>query len=624
MKKGFECPGYSRPIKWYQRYAHSSSSETRTPREKACSIIWSKEPDNSEKPAQTTPAVSRKCLMNSDRRSLPHLWGHANEGEGLLERSEDFSTPVFDGDPLAEDGSEIFAKRVDDDHVDSLDMGDFWEIGTDSLNLILDPQESSAPIPSPRTICPDDQTTSLAKHYFSLICPINSCFDSPCNPFRSYIGELMLTCPLVFHCVMTMSAAHIGRREKSMAEVAIQHRDEAIAYLLPEISQNRSGNVKIEAILGSILLGVTSAWHDPSSLGLTHLNSGRTLFKRWIGDFHKTGNTRQHFVTDRNTSFLVGAMVYWEALMSFLTDGDLKSLEYISLFCKQQIGSVIYPNPWTGVSTPLFIYAAQAGVLSRQNRLARNLSSYVTSSAVRDEIYSKQLTEAARIERNVLEYEFPDRSLVDDTGDERTSVDDLETLGRIYRFVVLLQLYITFPDLLGRKDAPNSDLLISTSGLGPLSGSGNNTVPRMATVGLAATVLNLISSVPESSGIQVLLTLPLLVAGSALQGYAGNEDQGYNAGSLSIIEQEMLSLHSSRCMISHWRSFVRQRLTALYEYVGLDPIMRAGHILELVWTKADLTSSMAKGEANESSKSSSHIVHWIDTMVEERLESIFG
>ncbi|KAL1876812.1 hypothetical protein Plec18167_005222 [Paecilomyces lecythidis] len=422
-----------------------------------------------------------------------------------------------------------------------------------------------------------------------------------------------------------MSAAHIGRREKSMAEVAIRHRDEAIAYLLPEISQKGSGNVKIEVILGSILLGVTSAWHDPSSLGLTHLNSGRTLFKRWIGDFHKTGNTTQHFVTDRNTSFLIGAMVYWEALMSFLTDGDLKSLEYLSPFCKQQTGSVIYPNPWTGASTSLFIYVAQAGALSRQNRLARNLSSYVSSSAVRDEIYSKQLTEAARIERNVLGCTFPDRSLVDDTGDERTSVDDLETLGRIYRFVVLLQLYITFPDLLRRSDTPSPDLPMSTSGLGPLPESGNNTVPRKATVGLAATILNLILSVPENSGIQVLLTLPLLVAGSALQEYAGNDDQGYNARSLSIIEQEMLSLHSSRRMITHWRSFVRQRLTALYKYVGLDPIMRAGHILELVWTKADLATSTVEGEANESSsKGSSSVVHWIDTMVEERLESIFG
>lgn len=630
-KKGLECPGYSRPVKWCQQYNPATLKDART-REHCQSRSQSLETGNGSQDLQLTPPLYEKGSAYVDRMTIPQLWDYAldgslygNEIESFLEVDQNLSTPDFDLELTSRDEPDKSTEFLGHTQTDDLQAGDLLDINADTFNLILSRAESSQFTPPLFKIMPSDQTMVLSDHYFSLICSINSCFDSPYNPFRSYVAGLMLSCPLVFHCVMTMSAAHICRRKKEMADAVLEHRNEAISCLTLEEPGKGSRDIKVETILGSILLGMTSAWHDPSSLGLTHLHSGRALFKQWIGCLQSTRPLGKLLSTDRNASFLVGIMAYWEALTSFLIDEGPNAFDYLTPFCDQEAESFIYPNPWTGVSTSLFIYAARAGALSRQNRLARNLSSYITSTIVHDEIHSRQLQEATELKRKVLNYQLPDKSLIEDTGDKQTSLDDLQTLAKIYRFVVLLQLYITFPDLLNNDDAPSPELLVPGNNPKISPGEKSNTSCEMAVTALAATILNLIASVSENSGIRVLLTLPLIVAGSALQNCSKKDSQQYNASGLPTIEQEMLSLHSSRPMISYWRSFVRQRLNALYEHVGLEPIMRAKHILEVVWAKSDLMRSSIEDEVDEASSANSfRTIHWIDTMIEERLESIFG
>lgn len=104
----------------------------------------------------------------------------------------------------------------------------------------------------------ETQESILSDYYFSVICPINSCFDSLCNPLRSYVGAIMYTYPLIFQCVMAMSAAHLFQKRAEMINVVLDHRKAAISLLTSEMESETSKTTKGVSLLGSILLGMTS------------------------------------------------------------------------------------------------------------------------------------------------------------------------------------------------------------------------------------------------------------------------------------------------------------------------------------------------------------------------------
>ena len=486
------------------------------------------------------------------------------------------------------------------DYANDLDLGQLWDIPSP---LAGDSELFSAFL-SPALISADDKTIVLSEHYFSTVCPINSCFDSHHNPFRFFVRDLMGSSPLIHLVVMMVSASHICHIRNDMRSVALKHRSEAIA-LLKEFNIS-SVNKKFEVVLSSILLGMTSAWQDPTSLGLGHLRSSRTLFKEWSSDFDITTSMRSR-------SFIVGIMAYWEAMTSFLTTEGPANLKYLSPFYNQEHNDeIVYPNPWTGISTTLFIYAAEAGALCRQNRTMLALCSSTTSSLIRDEICVQQFSEAAGLEKKVLHYSAPILDRIEDCSDEHTPAHHFDCLAQIYRLSILLLLYITFPGLLGRNNEGNSippGIALQQSPQGSA---------RQEIVSLAVSLLNVVSSAPESSGIKILLTFPLILAGSALQKIPKAVPKRESASEIgySRIVDEVLSIHCSDDVLLHWRSFVRQKLQSLHRHIALDPILRAIQILDAVWLRADLSFSTNSDEAS--------LVHWMDVMAEERLESIFG
>ena len=386
--------------------------------------------------------------------------------------------------------------------------------------------------------------------------------------------------------------------------MALKHRNDAISYLKERSDLLREAN--FDAILGSVLLGMTSAWQNPASLGLAHLSSPRISFREWCARPDNPHLTRPG-------SFLLGIMAYWEVMAFFLTTESPNTLEYITRFCHQEHGnSTVDSNPWTGISTTLFIYAAQAGTLCRQNRAIHSLSDSITCPTLQSEIHSKQISDAAELELKILRYSPPIRNRIEDPGDILTTIPHLEYLAQIYRLAILLQIYITFPGLLQREREISGPSIAMP--LQPLKNT-----PREVTVALAVSILNVISSVLESSGIKVLLTLPLLIAGSALQDVRKLKHKQVRTGhpKCPAIIDEIMSLHCKNHMLSHWRSLVRQKLKSLHDNIGLDPILRAIQILEAVWLRADLL--MPADENKDGS-----YIHWMDVMTEERLVSIFG
>ncbi|KAI2821452.1 transcriptional regulator family: Fungal Specific TF [Aspergillus niger] len=194
------------------------------------------------------------------------------------------------------------------------------------------------------------------------------------------------------------------------------------------------------------------------------------------------------------------------------------------------------------------------------------------------------LERAKAIEDALQSYRTLSIHQIEDTADSRTPVDHLQRIASIYRLVGLLQLYMTFPELHG---AHSVDFSLTHSILG-----------------LATNVLTTIGVLPHTSGVYCLLTIPLIIAGSALQLPCFSSDVP-----TSMLQQDTYLF---------WRNFVRERVKTVQEIVGLVTIGRAQKILDKVWFLADMR------RAAEDPDQEWEYIQWTEVMSSENLESIFG
>ena len=110
------------------------------------------------------------------------------------------------------------------------------------------------------------EADTLSRYYFSVVCIINSGFDSRVNPFRVYVAESMSSSPVIYHSMLSMSAAHLYQQNKDLIRVALEHRTEAIACMRIELSRTDRKSFAEEdrnhrtatLLLGTLLLGMSS------------------------------------------------------------------------------------------------------------------------------------------------------------------------------------------------------------------------------------------------------------------------------------------------------------------------------------------------------------------------------
>lgn len=187
-------------------------------------------------------------------------------------------------------------------------------------------------------------------------------------------------------------------------------------------------------------------------------------------------------------------------------------------------------------------------------------------------------------------------------------------MAQVYQLTMLLELYRVFPELLDSEGQENAH---------PKSPS--STKPAEANhfeslVALAISCLTVLSSVPQTSGTKAIQLLPLVIAGSALQ-HSGQS----MADSLSITphcsSQVVVSLFSTRSVVTYWRSVVRERLTNLSRYVGLDSAKRGIKIVGKVWMRADMQSW---SDGTECEAEHRVLIDWAEVMSEENLDTLLG
>ncbi|KAL4738222.1 fungal-specific transcription factor domain-containing protein [Aspergillus similis] len=626
-RRAYDCPGYQRPLKWSSKYEVAANNDAATRK------------DARSKP--TTNALTRDLTVDTlssilspsalasalTPQHLPMSTGLAEHNASLYAASPDASFPEFEFNNITPQQYEQTSSS----------FPDFVQLSDDFDTNMGDCADFSVPLPL------EDQDTRISRHYFFHVCRINSCFDSGTNPMRVQIYEQMASGGLIYHCVLSMSAAHEG----NIGSTALTHRSKAMTCLKSELAQLKEGTDSgkllgsttdlSSALLGCILLGMTDAWHHPSNLGLTHLHGARALFKRWISI---TGTNDGTVTASPQRDFLVGIMVYWESLASFFTSQSLDALAYLDAFCGEGIRTKtqIHPNPWAGVCTPLFVYLAKAGTLARQRSLAKNFSNQMavpSATNIQAQLIADLTGHARRTETALLQYEIPARDRIRETADHLTPISHLQKMAQIYRLVALLEIYRNFPSLL--RTESNTTLRSATQKQDterPLENSSCK--DKLLT--MATAILTLIMGLPRTSGVNCVLTIPLVIAGSTLQpvkpsftaarqAERENGDEGsYQTGTAaetatawnSLLAPEILSISAQEETRLYWRDLVRERIRAVHSYVGLASVTRALDILENVWARADFQAIAADREAEM------EFVQWTEVMVGEKLETILG
>ncbi|KAF0322712.1 C6 zinc finger domain-containing protein [Colletotrichum asianum] len=424
---------------------------------------------------------------------------------------------------------------------------------------------------------------------------------------------MLNTSPLLYHCILSLSAAHLHQNDIGQVNISLQYQTGAISNLSKQLAEtsivnskepdtrrvessgtqsSKSLAVKDDLLLGAIFLGMTSAWHEASSTGLPHLYGTRHLFKGWISSNNLDHPDRRSDMTPVQT-FLSSSMMYWEAMSSFIHDQSLDVLDYLEIFDQSNAASSATPCPWTGVGSAISLHLAKVGTLARNKRALRSLNLVKNGERYRQALHVDLLNEASSLELAILSYELPVMYRVQDVGDPRTPSDYLLVIARCYQMSALLEIYRAFPELATSN-------IVEESGHLRKNGIEGRPQPNVV-VQLAFDILKMLRGMSASSGTVSTQTLPLLIAGSAL-------GQRFSSGTMES--------QPPNTDILHFREFVRARVLHLYRTVGLRIIKHAAIILNDVWSLMDTMDSGGECIQQE--------VHWIDVMCEKRLETMLG
>lgn len=374
------------------------------------------------------------------------------------------------------------------------------------------------------------------------------------------------------------------------------------------------------------------SWLDPCDLGIPHLLGARKLLAEWQAlavlvedDADAAPETDPWTSTaamqDPEKSFVIGALAYWESLLAFVVDQPLNTVDYLRCFCDESNLDVIHLHPWTGLSTPIFVYLAQVGILVRQKRLLTKTTVMGWISDL-EAVQGTIVAAASEVERLLLEYKLPPSSKTSDTGDPVASLAHLRNFAHSYRLASLLELYRSFPELLSKQMVSNSEQVFR-DGTSPsvwrdrsvqqMLSQGAEMAPNYILFNMATSVIAFLDEIPEQIGLSLTHTIAMIISGSVLCSLPEQDNQSQDLVEL-LVRSSM-----SRANVGKLRKAVQSRAHSNAKVSGLASFQRVTQLLELVWSRID---SLSEAETIEQKQPLS--VHWLDVMTESRLETVYG
>jgi hypothetical protein len=478
--------------------------------------------------------------------------------------------------------------------------------------------------------------TMLVEYYFSYVCQIFSSFDGTLNPFRSTVGRLWDGSAPIYYAIQSMAAAYLANHFPRMSPVGIQMQRETYRslYQVSQGCKDPSENLD-KTLLTVLLVGQTTAWHDPKDLGLVHLKTAKRLNRRRLDQQIGAVDNR----AQRQNDFFEQCILYWDMLAGFVED-DIDEFGFGEFDMEEMNTSMtpgsdsstsgeeegqIFPHPWTGVAPKVQKLFAQVGRLIRNYRKikAQDAASSLDFLSLdlgfeigfpQDSIATiEATTKAQALEEELLSFVPPSVSSLVDAGDENTPVQQYIYLAEAYRCAGLLEIYRIFPSILFKR-VPFTDNTFASSSpanqFSPFLPIPTTQPPSDFLISLAMHTISLLEKLPSTSGTRCLQPIVLIAAASELHfsppsiSISDPRSQFVPATSSSIFN----SLTNREVDIASARRFVTTRLQEFQLSLPAKPIVKAEMLVKETWERADLGQE----------------VFWMDVMDEMGWKTIFG
>lgn len=524
-----------------------------------------------------------------------------------------------------------------------------WDQTLESLDTLLD-LDQTCWLPSPQPLSHADMrcltlpgivrggpevTDKLIAFWFDQVCPIWSAFDSTLNLNRKIATDLMHHSSTVFSTLQSMSASFLSARLPQIKRpYAMGLLKAATVSIEAEAASLRTNAVLSDVPTGLLFslfcLGTTMCWLDARRLGLPFLKEAKELLRRVSLQQHRDGDDQHNMM-----AFFKKGLLYWEMLLSFVDDYNLPGDNddtYSSSNGSDEIRPLPPPahssdlllHPWTGISTKPARLFAQSVRLCRahRRRIAKPMSTEVAFSAAAEE-----MNKAVQLEAELLALDLAAFARINQqTGDERTPWVHLVDVAEAYQLSSLLQLYLTFPNLVARRHSLDSG-----------GGSLGDEIPcEERIIPLALELCRLLERIPCESGSRVIQPM-LYICASAGLCYPASRDQlimGRDVSPvapaatfgatdmLKYIDQMDAEEYESQDLgqpfisemavdVGSARSFIMRRLDSLECTLQPRPIAVAKQLVKAIWASYDEGKGCKGG-------------HWLDVMEGQGLRSLFG
>ncbi|KAJ5175291.1 Aflatoxin biosynthesis regulatory protein [Penicillium canariense] len=284
---------------------------------------------------------------------------------------------------------------------------------------------------------------TLIEYYFKEVAALFSSYDSQMNPFRTTVSRLWGSSLAMCRTMQSMAAATLVNDFPHFGPMGRKMRDEAVDII------TREAVMDDKALLALLMLGQTASWHDPKDLGISFFN----LLRKQINLIASSSNS-PHFgyakSISNNYRFFEEALIYWEMLLSFVTDNESMVFSDNSNPRASSMGESLVlqrvPHPWTGIARDTQFTVHEVGRLVRRERKRIRTRQFTSQD---DILRAHMAIEKAReLEERLLALAHPSEAEIVSPGDDETPVWHLLTMAEVYRCTGLMQLYRVFPDLL--------------------------------------------------------------------------------------------------------------------------------------------------------------------------------
>lgn len=657
-QKGWVCGGYSSGVKWSYKHQHTfvgfQPSPGRGPKSVTEEDHTEREPSQAPSDAPSSSVDQQPFTFDNifSPGNLPAPINTANHGQNndiannecfqsvVADDSVQLSWPVDDDSVSAVDSTmepTAFSSQQSDTSSAMVTMDHNFAVDSNAFDMFM---MQIPPMPSPSS--GPETTLRLINNWFDSVCPAWSGFDSRINMNRQLASSLWQSSASVFHSLQSMSASFMSARTPQLKRPARRLLQTAASTIQAEVDSIKLTGPTLNYMPTSLLfslfcLGTTICWLDPGLVGAPFLEEARSLLQRAVDQFQAADSETLALI-----SFFKKSLVYWEMLVSVVDDTSPRSQADIALLSQRLDpvdvdpfdgpGTDMVLHPWTGISS------TTSRLFARSIRLCRTYRRRITNPTGRAISLStamQEIEEAQKLEERLLELDFS--SVIQfkaDTGDPRTPWPHLARVAEAYQLAALLQLYVTFPDLVSIRLPHES----------ALSGEGDVPWDKWITP-LALRLVSVLEQIPPDSSSRVMQPLLYICActglrhssssppknlstrsetasrptemrrtsHSAISGrnfveYVGQIDAGddtYNDDPDSIPQVAM--------DIANARHFIMFRLSVLSSTLQPRPIVVAQNLVKAIWAAYD--SELGTGSTS---------VHWLDVMKKGDLISLFG